>query len=41
MKHIPMLPARLNMFNAPRLANAKRKISHEASKWCSRFFDRH
>jgi integrase len=41
VEHISTLPAGAYMFNAPRPANAKLKISHEASKWYSRFFDRH
>ena len=41
VEHISILPAGAYMFNAPRPANTKLKISHEASKWYSRFFDRH
>jgi hypothetical protein len=41
VEHISTLPPGAYMFNAPRPANAKLKIGHEASKWYGRFFDRH
>jgi hypothetical protein len=39
VEHIS-IPAGAYMFNAPRPAKEGLKISHEASKWFSRFFDR-
>jgi integrase len=41
VEHISRLPADAYMFNAPRPAKAGLKVSHEVSKWFSRFFDRH
>ena len=39
VEHIS-IPAGAYMFDAPRPAKEGLKISHEASKWFSRFFDR-
>lgn len=40
VEHISRVPAGAYMFDAPRPAKEGLKISHEASKWFSRFFDR-
>lgn len=41
VEHISRLPAGAYMFDAPRPAKTDLKIGREASKWFSRFFDRH
>jgi integrase len=40
VEHIGKVPAGEFMFGAPRPSKATLKVSHEASKWFSRFFDR-
>jgi integrase len=40
VKHISGLSAGAYLFDAPRPSNTKLKVSHEASKWFSRFFHR-
>jgi integrase len=40
VQHLSRVPAGEYMFDAPRPSKATLKVSHEASKWFGRFFDR-